>query len=374
MSEHKHGLPYYKKMLELMGALSSLFSNSSVPFIDPRIAEKLFCRAFKANDVSRSDVSVDATINDVGIGIKTFIDKSGKKFEKIAEFNRDSALFRKLSPLEMIKKIAELRNARLETTKRIYGLQRMIYHCVTRRENEILVYDCSMDPITISRIKNVKVSDNGNVITFDDEKNKYSFSTSKSTLYKQFSPEKNILKLHINIIKDPFEVLESKFADLSSINFREPEKHPFVVLPLYSISGQIKVVHSKSGLNQWNAGGRRRDPNEVYIQIPAWIRQHFPKFFPPRDQPFDLVLPDGNILNAKVCQDDSKALMSNPNLALGKWLLREVLNLSEGELLTYDKLQEIGLDSVFVEKINKNLFRIDFKKIGTYEEFTKANQ
>ena len=61
--------------------------------------------------------------------------------------------------------------------------------------------------------------------------------------------------------------------------------------------------------------------------------KRFPRFFPPRDTPFDLILPDGKILNAKVCQDNSKALMTNPNLALGDWLLRNVLNLKEGSYL-----------------------------------------
>jgi len=32
----------------------------------------------------------------------------------------------------------------------------------------------------------------------------------------------------------------------------------------------------KSGLNQWNARGRDRNPNEVYIPIPAEIHKNFP--------------------------------------------------------------------------------------------------
>jgi hypothetical protein len=132
-------------------------------------------------------------------------------------------------------------------------------------------------------------------------------------------------------------------------------------------------VQEKSGLNQWNASGRPRDPNEVYIQIPAWIHQDYKNFFPPRDESFTLMLPDGGEMSAKVCQDNSKALMSNPNSALGQWLLRDVLNLKEKELLTYGKLEEIGLDSVVIYKLGNGKYDIDFTRLGAYDEFKTKN-
>ncbi len=42
--------------------------------------------------------------------------------------------------------------------------------------------------------------------------------------------------------------------------------------------------------------------------------------------------------------------MTNPNVALANWLLKYVLQLKERELLTYKKLEIIGIDSVKVEK------------------------
>src|SRR5690625_7356534 len=96
----------------------------------------------------------------------------------------------------------------------------------------------------------------------------------------------------------------------------------------------------KSGLKQWNAGGRNRDSNEVYIPIPIYIHQNYPNFFPPRDIHFNLILPHGETLVAKVCQDNSKALMTTPNTALSNWLLRNILNLEEGELATRQKRSE----------------------------------
>ena len=61
------------------------------------------------------------------------------------------------------------------------------------------------------------------------------------------------------------------------------------------------------------------------------------------------------------------------NSALGKWLLRDVLNLKERELLTYDKLQTIGLDTAVVYKIDNDTYDIDFTRIGSYENFLAEN-
>ncbi len=74
-------------------------------------------------------------------------------------------------------------------------------------------------------------------------------------------------------------------------------------------------------------------------------------------------------MKSKICQDNSKALMSYSNRELGKWILRDVLNLKANELLTYDKLQILGVDSVRIDKINELEFEINFAKIGSYEDF-----
>ena len=134
------------------------------------------------------------------------------------------------------------------------------------------------------------------------------------------------------------------------------------------------MVPERSQLNQWNAAGRDRDENEAYIPIPAWIHHKFPDFFPPRDISFNLKLPNGEVMSAKVCQDGGKALMSKHNKDLGKWLLRDVMNLKEGELLTYDRLKIIGLDSVVIYKESAEDYSINFTKIGSFESFkTQSN-
>ncbi len=142
-------------------------------------------------------------------------------------------------------------------------------------------------------------------------------------------------------------------------------------MPLY---GGNNIVYEKSGLNQWNAGGRDRHPNEVYIPIPAEIRKNFPGFFPDRETPFGLKLPNGKTMQSKICQDSGKALMSYSNRELGQWILRDVLSLKEGELLTYEKLQNLGIDSVRIDKIANDIFEINFASIGSYEQFINISE
>ena len=66
----------YLNLLSSVCKISGLFSESSVPFINYRVAENIFCRSFKANNLSRSDTAFDADYNSVGVGLKTFISKS----------------------------------------------------------------------------------------------------------------------------------------------------------------------------------------------------------------------------------------------------------------------------------------------------------
>jgi hypothetical protein len=361
----------YERLLRAVGSLSRLFSEAPEPYIAYRAAENLFCKAFEAENLSRSDASADASKDRLGFGIKTFLYKNGKSFEKIAEFNSDHALFRSLDAEAKIRKIAELRNERITTTKRIFGLDDIIYHCVTRQVGKILVYETPAPLIEIDRITGLKVS--GNTIQFSDPHEEYSFSVPKSTLYKRFvTPESVLIDMPVRILEDPFDHLEKLITE-AGIIFAPIKVQPHVFLPLYSMRGGVKKVPDKSGLNQWNAAGRPRDPNEIYIPIPAWIHRKFPNFFPPRDQAFELTLPDRKVLSAKVCQDNSKALMSNPNSALGQWLLRDVLNLREREPLTYDKLQAIGLDTVVIYKVDDETYDIDFTRIGSYEKFLSEN-
>ncbi len=358
----------YKKLLQIVGSLSNLFADTNVPYVSYRVSENLFCKAFHAKNLSRSDVSADASVQNIGLGIKTFIEGNGRTIQKIAEFNRDKKLYSGKKVDEIVQIVSFLRNERLEATKRIHGLETLAYHCITRKKGLMLVYDTDMNKVDIESISNVNEKDN--VIRFNDGFNEYSFNLSKSTLYKRFSTPAELIEIPVNIIDDPFEVLEDLVGNLATdLEYSEQQSLEYIYLPLYS--DKDKSVPERSQLNQWNARGRKRNADEVYIQIPAWINHKFPNFFPSRKVPFDIELPNGKEMNAAICQDGDKALMSNPNKALGKWLLREVLGLNEGELLTYDRLRIIGLDSVIIRKLSDNRFSINFRKLGSYENFKK---
>ncbi len=370
--QSEDSLNYYSGMLSKIAGLSRLFSGNSQPYLYYRIAENLFCKAFSAENLSRGDTSADASRDGMGFGIKTFLYKNGQSLEKVAEFNSEHTVFANLPPDEKIRKIAELRNLRIEATKRIHDLAQIIYHCVVRRDSEILVYEKPMRTIDLGNITDIVV--NGNAITFNDGIESYSFYIPKSTLMMRFETKEVLLKIPVNILEDPFKLIENVSIGKEQLT-RDPsdEEVEQVILPLYGMKSGTKVVFEKSGLNQWNASGRKRDYDEIYIPIPAWIQNQFQDFFPPRDVPFNLFLPNQKVLSAKVCQDGSKALMTNPNSALGEWLLRDVMGLNEGELVTYAKLEEIGLDSVVITKDKSGGYKIDFTEIGTYEKFNQLN-
>lgn len=64
--------------------------------------------------------------------------------------------------------------------------------------------------------------------------------------------------------------------------------------------------------------------------------------------------------------------MSNPNKALGKWLLRDVFRIKENQLLTYSFLESINIDSVRIEKLSDLNYKIDFAKLDSYENWMQG--
>lgn len=369
----KEDVKDYLKLLNVVCSLSRLYSESDTPFLYYRSAENVFCKAFKADNLSRTDTAYDAKINNIGIGIKTFIAESNTKSEKISEFNEFSGELRKLHNKDLPYRLAELRNRRIDFANRTYGIEKGIYHCVSRKKSKLLIFETSYDLIDMNSIKQISSSDVS--IHFQDKYNKYSFLFSKSTLFRSFIIPNEALEINVKIIEDPYQIL-LKLIEESAYKkvIAEPSKElipgiDFIFLPLYSTRTKEKFVPDRSGLNQWNAGGRRRHPGEVYIPVPSMIHKKFPDFFPPKDVYFNLNVPTGEVLNASLCQENSKAIMTNPNKALSDWLLRKVFHLREGELMTYDKMKLYGIDSVLVTKLGNKNYKIEFAKIDSYANF-----
>lgn len=360
----------YFHYIKSVSSLSKLFSESNIPFLHYRLAENLFCKAFNAENLSRTDTAYDAKIDNIGIGIKTFICPSNSKSEKIAEFDRKNSELKNLHIDKFIIKLSKLRNERINFANRTYNIEKSYYHCIARKKSALVIFNTDYDLINTDKID--IISNDKASIKFKDNINEYSYNYAKSTLFKKFIIPKNHKTIDIQIIDNPLDLILKIFNEYN--NYITTEAKEFVILPLYSYNKDnknIKYVPEKSGLNQWNAGGRPRKYGEVYIPVPAEIRKLKNNFFPKRDKIFNLILPSGNKLNAKICQDNGKALMTNPNVALADWLLKYILQLKERELLTYKKLEIIGIDSVKVEKIDEKNFKIYFSKIGSYEKFIK---
>lgn len=368
----------YYKLLQVNASLSRLFSDSSTPFLQYRVVENAYCRSFGATNLSRSDTAFDAQVGAVGVGLKTFICSGTKSLEKVAEFNALAPTLRELKGRELAERVLTLRNERIQLAQSLYGIDKAIYHIVARRRGELVLFDTSYKQEDTTLISDIQ--DNGKAVRFTLGGELYSFNRSKSTLYREFTVPELQRHLSIDIIEDPFELLLQLF-DQQGYTHKAPlrEKRQ-VILPLYSTQGKSeKKVPERSGLNQWNARGRRRSYGEVYIPIPQEVHKRIPSFFPRRDEPFALQLPTGEILQAKVCQEGNKALMTNPNNAISDWLLRKLFRLKEGELLTRKHLDELGFDAVVItdegmSSEGERLYTIDKAPLGSYESFVGRSQ
>lgn len=375
----------YKKMLAIIGNLTLLFSESDCPYLPYRAHENIFCKYLNAENLARMDCSADAKKDRIGIGLKTWM---GQDDQKVAEFGKLRETFAGLTGMDLVKTIAEYRNERIRVTKNLNGIDMMIYHIVKRVPGAMQIFEHAFDYIDIDNLSLIPNRGNVNNTYFTDGKHTYHFSTSKNTLYMIFKDMELLDSFDVEIMDDPYSFLmnlmygkdgiEIDDTDKDIIMLADTPKLPQICLRLYATKKDEKYVPEKSGLNQWNAGGRKRDPNEIYIPYLKEDREKAPDFFPPRDTVFNLRLPDGTEIPAKVCQEADKnnpligkSIMSNPNKILGKWLLRNVFELPEGTLVTYEMLEKFGIDSVIFTKHGDLDYSVDFAEVGTYEEFYK---
>lgn len=374
----------YKTMLSLVGSLSNLFSTSQAPMLYYRAHENIFCKYFDAKNLSREDCSIDATKGSVGIGLKTWV---GSNHQKVAEFNKLHPIFGDLTGKQLVTKVSEYRNERIRVTKKLHGLDSLVYHVIKRTPQAMQIYEHEFNMIDTESIVMDASRSSLNNLYFSDGNHRYSFNVSKSTLYMDFADLKAMDTIDVDILSNPFDSLAELHSIPSIIDAKTSSNSEQLRLRLYSVDKKgRKYVPLRSGINQWNANGRDRHPDELYIPYPAQERSKSPLFFPQRGTPFGLVLPNGKEVEVQVCQraykkvskveysmlstqqkaiEDKKsrvgkAVMSRPNNMLGNWLLRDVLGVPEGEIVTYDILREFGADSVVFTKKSKDRYSIDF--------------
>lgn len=394
----------YAELVKYVSNLSALFSDSSNAAIDSRFVEKLFCKLTQSRDISRKDVSFDAVHGiDAGVGIKTFVAGTGTatRTEKIAEFAKDATagVFQGLSNEERAHKVTELRNARVLSDTAEMGLNpdEGFYHCLVRRPEFAFVHEEPYQLIKSDeliptnkfgkKIKSFTLDGVGHVY-FTDGVNDYTYNVSKNVLMKKFvlTAGFNSQQMSTPINFEIWEsllgstILQAPFLDtVTEVEITED----FVVLPLYSTqSKDNKSVAAKSGINQWNAGGRDRKFGEAYIPVPRQVHKIAPGFFPERDQNFTILLPSGSQIPAKICQSGSKALMSSPNTLICNWLFASIdgsiteaeKRLDQHRPYSYGDLQLIGKDSVRVARTPNGpcTYEISLAPIGAYEEFVDS--
>lgn len=404
---------FYRDALTAVGGLSRLFSDSDLPFFHYRFVENLFVRATNGKNISRQDAVFDALVGEnygIAVGVKTFTirKKTTYSYEKIQEFTSlaGKGLIGKMNDRDLVLTISKERNRRIYVESASFNVDpaKAIYHCLIRREGEAVVHEETYPTISLKNIIPLKASGkkiasfakHSSNINFHDGENYYRYSRSKNVLLKRFeiNSGENWKAVPIKISEDVFsQLFESALEGSVTPNmkitglFENPLDVPgldYVVLPLYSSRGGSKEVPEKSGLNQWNAGGRARKFGEAYIPVPQVIHKSCPKFFP-IGKSFNLFLPNTELpARASLCQADNKALMTNPNDELCKWIFKVIdPNFSttmynkapSREPFKYSDLEIAGYDSVRVSKSkdpDRPGYEIQFEAIGAFEDFLES--
>lgn len=391
----------YREFLKIFGALSGLFKdnrdgiNARKPYLYYRNHEQLFTRVFDVEDLTRKDSAFDALgvwKNDrVGIGLKTWIHTKDKTFQKVAEFNKlapevIAPLIKNGTSEQVIRKVSELRNERIMLDKRLYKTDREVYHFITRDDNVMNIIET---PYELIDIDSLELISDGKTYTFRDKLHNYKFYTSKSVLLEEFDASEGeiIEQIPIQQFEDPFELI--RMIDIPKENTEVIYEE--IILPLYQDTKPDPFVSSCSGINIRHSKPKNKNSNtprpeyEIEVRVSTWIHHIYPKFFginafddneikDKNINDFDLILPDGRVLRGRIKQAKGKSLQTDPQGALGEWILKDVLGLKNREVVTMDYMNELGIDSLRVIKLNDKQFRITVAETGAYEKFKLDNK
>lgn len=400
----------YIEFLKIFGALSGLFKdnqegiNARKPYLYYRNHEQLFARVFDVEDLTRKDSAFDALgkwENDrIGIGLKTWIHTKDKTYQKVAEFNKlapevISPLIKEGTSEEVIRKVSELRNERIMLDKRLYKTNRDVYHYITRDDDVMNIIETSYDLIDINSLE--LISD-GKTYTFKDKYHNYKFYTSKSVLLEEFDASECeiVEQIPIEQFDNPFELLRminisNDICKIAEENESYEVIHQEIILPLYQDKKEGPFVSPCSGINIRHSKPKNKGSNtprpeyEIEVRVSTWIHHIFPKFFglnafdenQIKDKElndFDLILPDGRVLRGRIKQENGKSLQTNPQGALGEWILKDVLGLENREMVTIEYLNSLGIDSLKIIKLNDKRFKITVAETGAYERFKLENR
>lgn len=369
------------KLINMLRALACVTKmnggRGDIPFMYYRGVEEAYCVATGAKNLGKDDIVVDAVGNGVGVAIKTFLEGQGSSYQIIGEFGAGKPSYDKLEPLAKIKKVCGLRNRRIEDAKRLHGLNEVFYLVFVRGKGKIMMMEQPLRDISLRDIRIKKVT--AGTIHFSDGQHEYKFDISDSKLYKKFYSRHAQLTFTVKILKNPYKALFKLIGNSvpkitkKNTHANKTKKSESVVLPLFSTGATGKYVPARSGINQWNAKGRKRSADEAYVSVPSWLYDKFPDFLPKNGSEVSIVMSDARSMRCKACQQGGKALMSIPNRALGTFILRDELNIKPGKMATYEDLLKAGIDGIRLSKISNKTFSLEVAKVGEYEKFHKKH-
>lgn len=425
----------YTDFLQMYGALSAMFNQKSsetgAPYLDSKFQETIYARSFGAEavDIGNTPHDIKSVFSgqNVGIGIKTWLNSS-PSYQKVMQLKKDKSEIDAVAvtgvDADLAYKISEIKNSRLQTDYDRLGLHESdnIYHYVTRDHGKMVLQETAYPKVELSYLGDF-VRNGDKSFEWSDGLKRYKYTFGDSQVWMLFGSQKTdhtiLSEVKIDILEDPFDFLRNAFKEKHKLwvpGITISEKSDLIYLPLYSYSEQR--VTEKGGLNVWNAAGKvlngGRPEAEVYIPVPTIFNKKYPFWFSdtvdtrdykafateveakqaveneyvrgkkdgsgkPLKAPklsksisFTLRLPNGDKYPALFGQAGFKAVQTNPQSALGNWLLYDVLGLEPQELVTKELLENKGFDSVQLWHPNpkdKSLVYIDFAPVGSFERF-----
>ena len=303
----------------------------------------------------------------------------------------------------------------------MYKTQKDVYHFITRDDDVMNIVETQYDLIDLDSIELIK--SDGKTYSFKDKLHNYKFYKSKSVLLEEFdaSQEEIIAQIPIEQFDDPFELIsmielpsernEEIYTDSSilgedtvsqgvvaegvnsfvKIIQKQQKIYQEIYLPLYQDTKEGRDVSPRSGINIRHSKSKNKGSNtlrpeyEIEVRVSKWIHHIFPGFFginamdedEIRDEEkndFDLILPDGRVLRGRIKQQGGKSLQTNPQGALGEWILKDVLGSTNREIIDEKWLDALGIDTLKVVKIDDKHFKITVAETGAYEQFKLDNR
>lgn len=410
----------YEDYLRMYGALSAMFNQKSsetgAPYLDSKFQETIYAKTFNSEDVdignTPHDIRSEFGAEKIGIGLKTWLNSkpSYQKVMQLKSYRSEIDPFLPTAkkdgdPEALANILSKIKNDRLITDYKRLGLTEdsNIYHYVTRDKGVLRLTETSYPLVDISTLKPGKMTKSS--FTFSDKYKQYRFSYSDHTIWMHFSeddPETYLLDtIDVEILKDPFAFLKSAFEKQRGVYIPKTDDEKYLYLPLYSY--RDKKVGKRSGLNAWNGNPKSkgsttiRPEGEAYIPIPKALWAKRPFWVDPNvdmrnykeykrktgrsSYPIRLHMPDGTVFNALFAQAGFKALQTDPQSILGKWILN-VLGIKAPRRKSYDQesdnvvtmqlLQKVGFDSVKLWHKDPNNYKdvwIDFAPYGSFERF-----